>query len=180
MTKLIISAILVIVTMLFFVTYEGINLLYYEETTADHYSYYLGIPILLYFFIGLFIEKLKYSLKDNRKWDAFQYAFSGIIGLALLYFIMVVPVISGIIITTNDLFAGGKTIFVKGTVSNIVTISTSKGFEGELTIKTIEGEKILDTNGIEIAKYKIGDEFKEQVIIGCWGLWTRKRGTVWW
>ncbi len=175
MYKLIIVIMLLLLTMLFLATYEGIWLSYYEETTADCYTYYVGIPLILYVSIGFFLEKRKYSLKDNRLWDAFKYSLSGFFGFAILYFFFVTPVLSGTILMTNDLLGGNKKKSLTGIITEISSTKSSKHGNHELTIQTADGAIILDTYAMEIEKYKLGDSFKEEMNIGCWGLWYKRR-----
>ena len=47
--------------------------------------------------------------------------------------------------------------------------------EAELTILINNKRIVFDTNGIEIRKYKIGDTFQKEMILGFWGLLEIKR-----
>ena len=86
MTKLILVGILTLGAMVYLGTYEGFNLLYFEENTADRYATYGAIPLLTYLAVALFVDKYKHSIKDNKLVDATSHSVTG--WLELGYYII--------------------------------------------------------------------------------------------
>jgi hypothetical protein len=175
MTKLIIIGVLTVGTMVFLGTYEGFNLLYFEENTADNYALYGAIPILVLVAIFLFADRYNHSIKDNRLFDAIKYTLGGLFSIGLLYYFILVPVISGTIILTNDILGAKENILVTGVVVDKLEIDGAKLSEYELTIKTNLKTITWDTNKIETSKYKIGDNFNMEMRKGLWGLLTKEK-----
>ena len=174
MTKLIIIVVLTIGIMLFLGTYEGFNLLYFEENVADRYATYGGLPFLLYFLVALFLDKYRSSLKDNRVIDATKYSLGGVAGLAIGYYFLMIPVFSGAIIWTNDLIGDNDKLIVTGQVIDKTEIDDALS-EHEITVRTSEKTITFDTNKLETDKYKIGDSFTQEMKKRFWGLLTMKK-----
>jgi hypothetical protein len=172
MIRVITIGILISGTMLFLGTYEGFNLLYFEENIADKYALYGAIPIMIFFSFYLFMDKYKHSIKENRSVDATKHTVSGLIGIGAFYYFILVPVISGTITMTNDLIGTGETILVKGVVVDKLEINGGKLSEIELTVNTSTKTVTWDTNIIELNKYQVGDSFEMKMKKGFWGLLT--------
>lgn len=172
MLKLIIATAIVVLLAVFFSIYESIFLLYYEENRADHYTYIIAIPILIYIFVYILNERLKYSFKDGaeRKVEAIKEACTGVVGLGLFYYVFLTPVMSGVIILTNTLIGKPEAVTIKGNIVTVESFSTAKVSSHELTIALVETDLVLDTNGVEVKKHQVGDAFQADMMKGFWGL----------
>jgi len=93
MTKVIVTGVLIVLLMAFLGIYKKLNLLYYEESKADNYTDYISIPFFIYLLIDLFVNRYKYSVKDNKVLDATKHSLTGIAGIAILYWAIIRPVI---------------------------------------------------------------------------------------
>lgn len=174
MTRVIIFGLLIMGIMLFLGTYEGFNLMYFEENEADKFSIYSGIPILGFVSIFSFADKYRHSIKDNKLINATKHSLAVLLGVGLLFYFILVPVISGTIIWTNHIL-GGENVLVKGVVIDKVKIDGTKLSEYELTVKTNRRTITWDTNRIETSKYKVGDYFTMEMKKGFWGLLTKDK-----
>ena len=174
MAKFILIIIVSLGFMVFLGTYEGLNLLYFEENSADGYAIKILIPLLVLSFIILLVQRYQYSIKENRLIDALKYSVGGIFGLGIGSYFLLVPVISGAIIFTNDVLRSKATI-ISGIVSNKIEIDGGKLGENELTIQTPTRTITLDTNKVETDKYKIGDAFSVEMMEGYWGLLSKRK-----
>jgi hypothetical protein len=175
MIKIVMIAILTLGTMLFLGTYEGFNLLYFEENVANKWATYGAIPLLLYLSVALFVDKYNHSLKDNRIVDATKHTLGGVVSAGLLYYLILVPVISGTIIWTNDILGTKENVMVSGIILDKLEIDGAKLSEYEITVQTNLKTVTFDTNRIETDKYKIGDNFTMEMRKGFWGLLTKDR-----
>jgi hypothetical protein len=175
MIRLIIIALLTIGVMVFLSLYESVYLLYFEEDIADQYAGYGAIPLLLFLSFYLFYDRYTHSIKDNRFLDATKHSFYGVLAFGVAYYFFFIPVISGTIIMTNDLFARHENVLVKGRVIEKLDFSTSKTYEYELTVETSTTTITWDTNKIEIDKYEVRDSFEVEMKKGFWGLLSKRK-----
>jgi hypothetical protein len=155
--------------------YERIHLLYFEENTADRYAMYGVIPVLICVLIYYFFDRYYHSIKDNRFIDAAKHALGGVISFGLLYYFILVPVFSGAIILTNDIFGSNEMVLVKGKVVNKLEAEGVKLSEYELTVQTNTETTTWDTNRIETKRYQIGDDFNMEMKKGFWGLLSKEK-----
>nr|WKN34255.1 hypothetical protein K4G66_17900 [Tunicatimonas sp. TK19036] len=175
MIRLIFFVILSALLVWFIAIYEAINLVFYEEAQASQYVHYLGIPVLIYLFIALFKDKYRYCVTDNKLWETTKHSVLGIIVLCVVYYAIIIPVVSGFIIMTDDVLPQREQLVVQGMVLDKVEIDGPEISNFELVIRTENEELILDTNGIEIDKYQIGDVFEVELKKGFWGLYSKKK-----
>jgi hypothetical protein len=175
MTKLITIVILVIGTVVYFGSYEVFNLLYYQEDKADYYATFGLIPLLLYFPIALFYDKYTFSIKDNRVMDALKYSLEGVCFIVIVYYFIMVPVISGAILWSNDMFGPNEKIIVRGYVVDKYMSDGPKLSEYRLTVKASGVITTWNTNKIEASKFKYGDPFSMEMRKGYWGLLSKEK-----
>jgi hypothetical protein len=156
--------------------YEGLYLLYYEETEANKSAIILLSPLLVWFLIATFRERYKYSIKESPLVDSMlqlaKLVPSGLMGLFLFR-----PVVSGFIVMTNSIIPiNQKNLVLEGTISGIVQTVSNRLDNFEIHIDNGRGRILeLDTNKSETEKYVVGENFRLEIKRGFWGLFYKSK-----
>ncbi len=178
-TKLIIIPILVIAIAIGLSITEGILLDFYQETPADHWATLGSIPVLIYLSF-IFVRKRWRTSPEkggNKILDSIIYTWSVVISVCAIYYFLIMPAISGTIVLVNAYIGQQKVEKITGIVTEITAVSMQRSAKYELRIETNSGELILETNGIVVQQYEVGEAFKEELMRGSLGLFVKHKTT---
>ena len=155
--------------------YEVMNLKLFEEERASMYVHFIGLPVLLWTLIDELKKLRKISKSRTSIINQIKESLSAFVGLVLLYIFIVVPVLSGAIIMTDDILPKRGYVIIQGEIIDILEIEYPKGGNFEIVIKTESELLTFDTNGKEIKSYFLGANFNKEMKKGFWGLYSLKK-----
>lgn len=139
------------------------------------YVHFIGLPVLLWTFIVELIKLREISKSKTPIIDPIKESLSAFVGLILLYIFIVVPVLSGAIIMTDDILPKSQNVVIQGEIIEVVDIDHVKGGNYEIVVKTKSEILTFDTNVKEIKSYALGDIFTKEMKKGFWGLYSLKK-----
>jgi hypothetical protein len=168
---LLIFSIVIIIAVYDMVTYE-----FTEQLTAAEIVYRkLLIPLILIAII-LSILIIRYGYQKGKLLRSRIIDYFKAIGLFIIgtcgFGLLTFALFQGAIITSNRVFGEQKDIFINGTITKFSEVHNRKNVHYYIKVKDSQIDRIISLRVKDI--YKVGDDFKMNMKIGCLDLLYKK------